>query len=152
MGFDASLPLLGNNNQQLINECRIHINGMTCNSCVKSIEGMISTKEGVTNIQVNLEEKEGFVKFYANKVTPEEIAEQIEDMGFDAYVKSVNGKSPNTDSPNKSTASKIVKKENGDVGTNWEKCQLHIKGMTCGSCVAAIEKHVLKIQGILKNI
>lgn len=92
MGFDASLTALESDQEAIINECRIHINGMTCNSCVKSIEGMISTKAGVESIVVSLEEKEGCVKYAANKVNPEEIAEQIEDMGFDAYVKTINGK------------------------------------------------------------
>lgn len=34
-----------------------------------------------------------------------------------------------------------------DEELNLEKCQLQIKGMTCGSCVAAIEKHVTRITG-----
>lgn len=38
MGFEAFLPLLDGHAKDL-NECRIHIDGMTCNSCVQSIEG-----------------------------------------------------------------------------------------------------------------
>lgn len=36
-----------------------------------------------------------------------------------------------------------------DNHQNLEKCHIHIKGMTCSSCVAAIEKHVMKIKGML---
>lgn len=40
-----------------------------------------------------------------------------------------------------------------DTAGTWTKCYLQIKGMTCGSCVAAIEKHVQKIPGkILREI
>lgn len=37
MGFEAQLPLLEGN--QEVQNCIVHIEGMTCNSCVRSIEG-----------------------------------------------------------------------------------------------------------------
>lgn len=146
MGFEASLPLLQDN--QLISTCAVHIDGMTCNSCVKSIEGMISGREGIKSINVDLGEKEGQVQFLQNLVTPSDIVEQIKDMGFDAHVKSVNGRAVKQESnilTNGIISGSQVAPSSSE--TNLEKCQLHIKGMTCGSCVAAIEKHCLKIEG-----
>ncbi|KAF5291798.1 hypothetical protein FQA39_LY14286 [Lamprigera yunnana] len=141
IGFEASLPLL----QDETNTCVVHIDGMTCNSCVKSIEGMLSVKDGIKDVMVSLTEKKGVVKF-VNKIMPNEIVEQINDMGFDCYVKSINGNVIKTDLhivPTEITA--MVESESKE--SHIEKCQLHIKGMTCGSCVAAIEKHCLKIKG-----
>ncbi|KAK5638149.1 hypothetical protein RI129_012444 [Pyrocoelia pectoralis] len=143
IGFEAQLPLLQDN--LTVNTCHVHIEGMTCNSCVKSIEGMLSVKEGIRDVKVSLNDKEGIVKFVA-KVSPDDIIEQIKDMGFDCYIKSINGKSLNKDPvriPHEVVPS--PKHAGGDI--RLEKCQLHIKGMTCGSCVAAIEKHCMKIPG-----
>lgn len=53
---------------------------------------MISSKEGIKTIKVDLQNREGYVEFLPHKITPEEVAEQIEDMGFEAYVKLINGK------------------------------------------------------------
>lgn len=43
----------------------------------------------------------------------------------------------------------VGKSEAGDVldDAHLEKCFIHIKGMTCASCVAAIEKHCRKLYG-----
>ncbi|CAH1112001.1 unnamed protein product [Psylliodes chrysocephalus] len=149
MGFEASLPLLTKTERS---SCYIDIKGMTCNSCVQSIEGMLSTKEGISKIKVHLKNQEGYVEFIPIKITPEQIAEQIEDMGFEAYVKIINGKnvlqkqvrhSP-TDAPS------INSDAEEDTSINVQKCYLQVKGMTCGSCVAAIEKHVQKLPGCYK--
>ncbi|GLV37053.1 ATP7 [Carabus blaptoides fortunei] len=153
MGFEASLPLLGS--AQTVAECTIDIEGMTCNSCVKNIEGMIGGKTGVESITVSLAEKLATISYLCNVTSPYELAEQIEDMGFDTKVRSVNGQAAQREEKKKRTASKAHDKLNGgaagdglEVDQHLDKCYLSIKGMTCGSCVAAIEKHCMKMYGL----
>ena len=64
----------------------ISIKGMTCQSCVKTIEGKISEHPAVKSIKVNLEAEIGTIEFDGNKTTPALLAEAIEDMGFEARV------------------------------------------------------------------
>lgn len=116
--------------------------------------GMISTKKGVESIKVSLNDKLATVTYLCNQTSPYELAEQIEDMGFDTKVRSVNGKpASSTDERKKSPGKASDKLLNGgpagdaqDLG-HLDKCYLSIKGMTCGSCVAAIEKHCMKMYG-----
>lgn len=118
--------------------------------------GMISTKKGVESIKVSLNDKLATVTYLCNQTSPYELAEQIEDMGFDTKVRSVNGKpASSTDERKKSPGKASDKLLNGgpagdaqDLG-HLDKCYLSIKGMTCGSCVAAIEKHCMKMYGEL---
>lgn len=62
----------------------VNIEGMTCNSCVQSIEGLLSQKPGVKRISVSLANKNGTVEYDPAATSPETIRAAIEDMGFDA--------------------------------------------------------------------
>ncbi|XP_046744215.1 copper-transporting ATPase 1 isoform X2 [Diprion similis] len=163
MGFGASLPLLTNDTasddvlKPAISTCSIHIDGMTCGSCVKSITSVISEKVGVKEIDVSLDAKEAKVSFSSGDITADQIATYIEEMGFDAFVKEVNGrlKKPHADTGtnnNLKNGDVIVQLNGGgDIvidAVHLSKCFLHIKGMTCASCVAAIEKHCKKLYGV----
>jgi len=197
MGFDARVP---GAQETLV----IGIEGMTCNSCVNNIQGTISTKPGVKSIKVSLEKKCGEVVYDPAMTSPEEIAESIEDMGFDAslpsqcvtsksckiYIEGMSQESvnavkgsltsmegvesatidlpkktvliayrPGVASPDKLLTAIMgmgfqarLSSKGGDKGgegdSGLSKCFLHIKGMTCASCVMAIEKHCKKIVGV----
>lgn len=157
-----------------IQKCLIRVVGMTCQSCVRNIEGNIGTKEGIKMIKVSLEDKQAEVQYDSSKFTPELIAEMIDDMGFEASAIEENSASqasksksasPAKQSPTKTTneQKQQVSSTNsspGKIATNGHatsipidkeflsKCFLHIRGMTCASCVATIEKHCKKIYGI----
>lgn len=81
MGFDCPYEDVN----QIV-DTRINIDGMTCQSCVRNITENISTKAGVVNILVSLEDKCATVQYDNSLTSPSEIAEMIEDMGFDASV------------------------------------------------------------------
>lgn len=72
--------------QPLVSVAEIHIEGMTCGSCVQSIEGMISQKKGVRSAQVSLSNHQGTFEYDPLLTSPEELRASIEDMGFDAFL------------------------------------------------------------------
>uniref|UniRef100_A0A3B4AS03 P-type Cu(+) transporter n=1 Tax=Periophthalmus magnuspinnatus TaxID=409849 RepID=A0A3B4AS03_9GOBI len=98
--------------QPLSSVANIHIEGMTCNSCVQSIEGVIGQRKGVASAEVSLSEHQGVFEYDPLVTTPEELRAAIEDMGFDAFLPA------------------------------YSKCYIQIGGMTCASCVANIERNL----------
>lgn len=95
MGFDAALLTDDPSGEVIsrwerdalnvsIQTITIWIVGMTCNSCVQSIEGKISQMTGVLSIVVSLEEEKGTITFDLGLTEPEQLRAAIEDMGFEA--------------------------------------------------------------------
>ncbi|TKR68364.1 hypothetical protein L596_024355 [Steinernema carpocapsae] len=142
-------------------EALVSIEGMTCHSCVRNIESTIGEKDFVRSIFVSLAEKTGTIVFDSTFTTGEDVAEAIDDMGFDCKLISVR-EAPAATSPaasRKSLASeeeqsiimengRALFKKNGSVAESTEKAALSVVRMTCASCVAYIEKHISKVKGV----
>ncbi|KAK3860857.1 hypothetical protein Pcinc_033120 [Petrolisthes cinctipes] len=164
MGFEAALlDVVESEPQVRLETCVVNIQGMTCGSCVRNIESTISERAGINSIKVSLEKEEGVVEYNPDIVSAELIADMIDDMGFEASVKSggitnkqkqspqTNGKTPLLkSSPHKSSTTSTWQENAAFEGdeSNLEKCFLRVTGMTCASCVAAIEKHARKVKGV----
>lgn len=146
--------------QPLASTVQIHIEGMTCNSCVQSIEGTISQRKGVRSAQVSLANHQGTFEFDPLLTAPEELRAAIEEMGFDAFLPETNSlipvKSPSSirSSPS-SPALSTVKEKEKELESDTEaalnthsKCFIQIGGMTCASCVANIERNLKNEHGI----
>uniref|UniRef100_A0A8D2APU1 Copper-transporting ATPase 2 n=1 Tax=Sciurus vulgaris TaxID=55149 RepID=A0A8D2APU1_SCIVU len=112
----------------------ISILGMTCQSCVKSIEGRISSLKGVVNIKVSLEQGSATVKYVPSVMNLQQICHQIEDMGFEASI--AEGKAASWPSRSLPAQEAVVK--------------LRVEGMTCQSCVNSIEGKIRKLQGVVR--
>ncbi|XP_054831117.1 copper-transporting ATPase 2 isoform X2 [Eublepharis macularius] len=151
----------------------INISGMTCDSCVKSIESLISQRKGVARVSVSLAEGAGTICYNSDLTNSEELRAAIEDMGFEASVLtdtstegptagSIEDSDPasaplKTNALSESPPADVVpEKENlrrdcpkpPSAGTT-EKCFMQITGMTCASCVSNIEKNLQKENGIV---
>lgn len=144
-------------NQPLVSTVNIHIEGMTCNSCVQSIEGMVSQRKGVRSAQVSLTDHKGIFEYDPLLTTPEELKDAIEDMGFDAFLPETNSLLPASD-PILPKSPRVQKKDLdgelqsetllGPTGDTPSKCYIQIGGMTCASCVSNIERNLKNEAGI----
>eukprot|EP01136_Pigoraptor_vietnamica_P011003 Opistho-1_new@49327 len=97
------------------------ITGMTCASCVGSIERGLRAREGISDVRVALISGRGDVVYDPAVLSAAQIAEAIEDMGFGAEV--------------------VKEVQQGEL-------RLVVGGMTCASCVHSIETALAKVHGV----
>lgn len=60
----------------------LNVEGMSCNHCVNSIKSAVGDIDGVTNVDVSLEDKTVTVEYNPDKVKVGHIKITIEDEGY----------------------------------------------------------------------
>ncbi|KAF9184629.1 hypothetical protein BGZ51_003213 [Haplosporangium sp. Z 767] len=105
-----------------IKTAQLSIQGMTCASCVASIEKSLKGTPGLVSIKVALLAERATIEYVDGVVTPREIADKIDDIGFEA--------------------APIIERRQDTV-------DLQVYGMTCASCVNSIESELRKMPGIV---
>ncbi|KAI9502273.1 E1-E2 ATPase-domain-containing protein [Coemansia spiralis] len=123
-------------------ETILSVTGMTCASCVNSIEQNIGKIGGVVSIKVDLMTAQAAVRHINQTISAEDVRVAIEDMGFDASV----------------LASKQVPTQQIDKSGNTDTAILgnvpieswfSVEGMTCGSCVATLTSLLEDMPGVV---
>ncbi|OWK57189.1 Copper-transporting ATPase 1 [Lonchura striata] len=153
-----SHPASKDSSQPLTQVVVINIEGMTCSSCVQSIEGVLSQKAGVKSVHVSLPNGTGTIEYDPLQTSPEDLRSSIEDMGFDASFPAkaelpvakaqpcpeVQLDSHKPEQPSKVPPAHLGRQESKTIS----KCYVQVTGMTCASCVANIERNLRREDGI----
>ncbi|XP_047542371.1 copper-transporting ATPase 1 isoform X1 [Vanessa atalanta] len=145
-------------NPSNVSSVLISVVGMTCQSCVNTIEGSLTDMPGVVHSTVSLSDNTALVKYTPASITPKQITDAIYSLGFDVNIISVNDEQvtelsqikteEGSGDRFKSSPPKSRTQQNGVPAPEVSRCTLEVRGMTCASCVAAIEKHCAKLNGV----
>ncbi|KAI5999341.1 copper P-type ATPase CtaA [Pisolithus orientalis] len=81
IGFDASLIPVARTDV-----ITLRVYGMTCSSCVNSVENGLREMPGVKSVAVSLATETAKIDFEPGLVGPRELVERVEEMGFDAIL------------------------------------------------------------------
>jgi Cu+-exporting ATPase len=95
------------------------VKGMTCASCAARIEKVLSAQDGIKAAAVNLAAETLEVEWDKTRISLDDIAEEVAGLGFEL-----------------------------EVPSSEVTLDLAIKGMTCASCSARIEKVVSGLEGV----
>lgn len=61
----------------------LKVTGVDCKTCAGKVEKALAGVKGVENLDIRLEDKIALVTFDPERVSRSEIAEKVEDVGYD---------------------------------------------------------------------
>ncbi|EKV07434.1 Copper-transporting ATPase, putative [Penicillium digitatum] len=116
------------------------IEGMTCGACTSAVESGLNDVSGVNSVDVSLLSERAVVEHDAEIITPEQIAELIEDRGFGARVLDtslVGSKEPSAPAGSEEKSRLLV-------------TTIAIGGMTCGACTSSVQGALGNVDGVIQ--
>ncbi|MFP6809106.1 MAG: heavy metal translocating P-type ATPase [Pseudomonadales bacterium] len=114
----------------------IPVVGMSCNKCVAKVSDALSELPGVSSVQVDLEGKQATV---SGHFSPSSVEAVIESLGYHFDIADVEIDA------DASVASKSISEMSGDA----RGILLGISGMSCASCVNAVESALMATPGVV---
>lgn len=119
------------------------VEGMTCGACTSAVEGGFKNVPGIKSMSISLLSERAVVEHDPFIITPEAIAEIIEDRGFGAevletqVVPALSIQEINHQMSNQSQVDLIT-------------TTVAIEGMTCGACTSAVEVGFKDVEGLVQ--
>lgn len=118
------------------------IEGMTCGACTSAVESGLKDLPGVMSVSVSLLSERAIVE-HDPEITPEKIADVIEDRGFGARILETSTSSSTTrDAAN---LADLVEDKKGHMITT-----VAIRGMTCGACTSSVQGAFANVDGVIQ--
>ncbi|XP_025026047.1 copper-transporting ATPase 2 isoform X1 [Python bivittatus] len=159
LGFEANVIEAAQSSSQWSSEAviKVKIEGMTCQSCVHTIEEKIGKLHGVKKIKVALNNQEAIIAYYPLIIKPEELKNSIDSLGYECTIKykqiplalgfidaerlqQINVKMSNEHDGDRNTVAKN--------GSSTCVAVLEVEGMHDKSCVNNIESLISKVAGV----
>lgn len=121
------------------------VEGMTCGACTSAIEGGFKNVPGIKSMSISLLSERAVVEHDSGIITPEAIAEIIEDRGFGAEVLETRA------SPALSIrGTKYQISNQPQIELTTATTTVAIEGMTCGACTSAVEGGFKDVEGLVQ--
>jgi Cu+-exporting ATPase len=119
-----------------ISTTTLSVGGMTCGACTSAVEGAFKNVAGIMSFSISLLSERAVIEHDTTIISPEKLAEEIEDVGFDAQVLDTVAATP---APKKSRS----RRQQKTMTTT-----LSVEGMTCGACTSAVESGFKHVEGV----
>ncbi|KAM0707213.1 hypothetical protein Q7P35_006544 [Cladosporium inversicolor] len=120
----------------------VRVGGMTCGACTSAVEGAFKNVAGLKSFSISLLSERAVVEHDAEILSPEQVAEMIEDTGFDAEIVESKEAEPAVGAATKSRR----RSERRKLVTTT----VAIEGMTCGACTSAVEGGFKDVEGLVQ--
>lgn len=118
----------------------VGIEGMTCGACTSAVEGGFKDVPGVKSFNISLLSERAVIEHDPSLLSAEQIAETIEDRGFDATIISSERAAD--------TLATGGAEEEKDL--TMATTTVAIEGMTCGACTSAVEGGFTGVEGVMR--
>lgn len=136
-GVESDEQLLSSN----LATTTLHVGGMTCGACTSAVEGAFKDVAGIKGFNISLLAERAVIEHDASIISPDKLAETIEDTGFDAEILDTKTMDP---APTKPKARRKADQKKLVTTT------VAIEGMTCGACTSAVESGFKDVPGIVQ--